>query len=62
MPIIKLYTGLALKRLKKISNIKSFSGVFFYFYVFEWNMVQSGAVQFLKKYSVNGQKSSILGT
>ena len=28
MPIIKLYTRLVLRRLKKISNIKSFSGVF----------------------------------
>ena len=31
MPIIKLYTGLALRRLKKISNIKPFSSVFFTF-------------------------------
>ena len=42
MPIIKLYTGLALRRLKKISNIKPFSSVFFHFYGFEWNMVQLG--------------------
>ena len=62
MPIIKLYTGLALRRLKKISNIKPFSSLFFRFYGFGWNMVQLGTVQFLKKYSVNGQKSSILGT
>ena len=31
MPIIKLYTGLALKRLKRFSNIKPFSSVFFTF-------------------------------
>lgn len=62
MPTIKLYIGLVLKRLKRFSNIKPFSSVFFHFYVFEWNMVQSGVVQFLKKYSGNGQKSSILGT
>ena len=31
MPIIKLYTGLALKRLKRFSNIKLFSSVSFYF-------------------------------
>ena len=31
MPIIKLYTGLALKRLKRFSNIKPFSSVSFYF-------------------------------
>ena len=42
MPIIKLYTGLALRRLKKISIIKPFSSVFFHFYGFEWNMVQLG--------------------
>jgi len=44
MPIIKLYTGLALRRLKKISNIKPFSSLFFRFYGFEWNMVQLGTV------------------
>ena len=44
MPIIKVYTGLALRRLKKISNIKPFSSVFFHFYGFEWNMVQLGTV------------------
>jgi hypothetical protein len=42
MQIIKLYTGLALRRLKKISNIKPFSSLFFRFYGFEWNMVQLG--------------------
>ncbi len=42
MPIIKWYIGMALRRLKKIGNIKSFSSVFFYFYGFEWNMVQLG--------------------
>ncbi len=40
MPIIKLYIGMALRRLKKISNIKSFSSVFFHFHGFEWNMMQ----------------------
>lgn len=44
MPIIKLYIGLVLKRLKRVSNIKPFSSVFFHFYVFEWNMVRPGAV------------------
>lgn len=44
IPIIKLYIGLVLRRLKKISNIKSFSGVFFQFYDFEWNMVQPRTV------------------
>ena len=44
MPIIKLYIGLVLRRLKKISNIKPFSSVFFHFYGFEWNMVQLGTV------------------
>ena len=40
MPIIKLYIGMALRRLKKISNIKPFSSVFFHFHGFEWNMMQ----------------------
>ena len=44
MPIIKLYTGLALRRLKKISNIKPFSSLFFRFYGFGWDMVQLGTV------------------
>lgn len=44
MPIIKLYIGMALRRLKKISNIKPFSSVFFHFCGFEWNMVQLGTV------------------
>ena len=44
MPIIKLYIGMALRRLKKISNIKPFSSVFFHFYGFEWNMVQPRTV------------------
>ena len=34
MPIIKLYTGLALRRLKRFSNIKPFSSVSFYFTTF----------------------------
>lgn len=44
MLIIKLYIGLILRRLKKISNIKLFSSVSFYFYDFEWKMVQSRTV------------------
>ena len=31
MPIIKLYTGLALKRLKRFSNIKPFQAFSFTF-------------------------------
>ena len=45
----KIVYELKLRRLKRVRKIKPFSSVFFHFYVFEWNMVQLGAVHFFEK-------------
>lgn len=60
MPIIKLHTGLELRRLKKISNIKPFSSVFFHFYGFEWNMGSWEQCDFWKG-TVGIDKSPVFG-
>ena len=59
---IKLYIELALKRLKRFSNIKPFSSVSFYFTTFNGIWCSQEQWNFLKKYGGNGQKFSIWGT